>query len=103
MPFSNHGKTQRIYTTPEHKAARAELLAHYTPGDPCCLCGHPMWPRPDGRTDWLHADHVPGTTKYRGLAHGYPCPECKGKRCNQSDGARRGRERQDQRSTDLKW
>jgi hypothetical protein len=61
-----------------------------------------MHPRPNGKTDNLHADHVPGTTRYRGLAHGTPCPTC-GKRCNQSDGGRRGRARQNAKTTQLRW
>lgn len=82
-------QTNPLYRTPAHRAARAALLAAYQPGDPCCLCGHAMWPLSDGRTSNLHADHIPGTTQYRGLAHGTPCEEC-GVRCNQSDGSLRG-------------
>ncbi len=79
-----------IYATPQHKAARRALLARYQPGDPCCLCGHAMYPP----TRNLDADHLPGTDSYRGLAHGNgKCQVC-GKRCNRSDGARRGRARQ---------
>lgn len=96
MGWSTHRPGMNpIYRTKAHREARAALLRAYQPGDPCCLCGHPMWPRPDGRTDNLHADHEPGTTSYRGLAHGSPCQEC-GKNCNQVDGAKRGRARQEQ-------
>lgn len=98
MPFARNRKADAIYATPAHRKARAALLAAYQPGDPCCLCGHPMWPP----TRNLHADHDPLTGGYRGLAHGAPCGAC-GKRCNQSDGARRGRARQDRRSTRLQW
>ncbi|MGZ4573385.1 MAG: endonuclease domain-containing protein [Mycobacteriaceae bacterium] len=59
------------------------MLKAYRPGDPCCLCGQPMYPP----TRDLHADHDPATGGYRGLAHA---------QCNVSDGARRGRSRQDQ-------
>jgi hypothetical protein len=94
------------YSTRAHRAARAKLLAAYQPGDPCCICGHPMYPLPDGRTSNLHADHHPddetGQT-YRGLAHGEPCQDC-GARCNQSDGAQRGRARQDETTEqDARW
>jgi hypothetical protein len=45
------------YRSATHKKARAAMLAAYRPGDPCCLCGHPMWPP----TSTLHADHDPAT------------------------------------------
>lgn len=78
------------YRTKEHRQARATLLAAYTPGDPCCICGHPMWPP----TSNLHADHTPDGLNYRGLAHGTtPCQDC-GHRCNVRDGAKRARARQ---------
>lgn len=86
-----------IYRTPEHRAARAALVQAHEPGDPCCLCGHPMW----DEVRYLHADHEPGTDQYRGLAHGTkPCQDC-GIKCNVVDGARRGRARQE--VTDLDW
>lgn len=92
-----HTTTAAIYRTRDHKRARAQLLATYTPGDPCCICGHPMWPP----TSNLHADHDPDDhTRYRGLAHGTtPCQDC-GQRCNVQDGARRGRARQ---NTPTRW
>lgn len=77
MPKSQYGR--------KHREARAEMIRHHQPGDPCCLCGHPMW----GPTRLIHADHIPGTDEYRGLAHGYPCETC-GLTCNQRDGAVRG-------------
>lgn len=89
--------TQAIYRTPEHRAARAALLAQHCDGAPCCLCGHPMY----GPTKNFDADHLPGTDTYRGLAHGLrPCQVC-GKRCNRSDGAKRGRARQT--ASALRW
>ena len=97
MPWPTTNQTKPIYTTPAHRHARAQLLQRYTPGDPCCLCGHPMWPP----TSNLHADHNPTTGGYRGLAHGtQPCQDC-GVRCNVTDGARRGRARQN--TTRLTW
>jgi hypothetical protein len=78
--------TARGYGT-AHMKARGELLARFTPGDPCCLCHRPMW-----TAKGLHADHIPGTDQYRGLAH---------PRCNIRDGARRGRARQT--ATRLRW
>lgn len=102
MPFQRNRRANEIYATKAHRDGRAALLAAFTPGDPCCLCGHPMWPKPDGSLSHLHADHSPGTTRYRGLAHGEPCETC-GERCNPVEGARRGRARQDTRSTTLDW
>lgn len=99
MPWAQRKGSARIYQTPEHRAARAALIAAHQDGDPCCLCGHPM----TGPTRYLHADHVPGTDRYRGLAHGTrPCPTC-GRKCNVQDGAKRGRARQANRSTNLRW
>ena len=99
MPWDRSAGTNPIYRTAAHRLARAALLKAYTPGDPCCLCGHPMWPLPDGRTSNLHADHLPGTSQYRGLAHGNACETC-GKSCNQTDGAVRARARQETRNLD---
>ena len=84
-----------IYRTRAHRKARAALIAVYQPGDPCCLCHHPMWPEPDGSTSHLHADHDPDDpTRYRGLAHGTaPCQDC-GRLCNVVDGSERARARQ---------
>jgi hypothetical protein len=82
---------------PAHRKARLAYLAAYQPGDPCCLCGHPM----HGPTSGLELDHLPGTQTYRGLAHGMTrCSTC-GLRCNRTDGARRGRARQT--SSHLRW
>lgn len=89
MAWAQRSGSQPIYRTAKHRTARAALVAAFTDGDPCCICGHPMHPP----TRNLHADHIPGTDEYRGLAHGTPCPTC-GRRCNQSDGAQRGRARQ---------
>jgi hypothetical protein len=82
MPWSDSRRgASPIYRTPEHRKARAKLLAAFQPGDPCCLCGRPMYPP----TRNLHADHDPAGNGYRGLSHGL---------CNVRDGARRGRARQ---------
>ena len=91
MAFAVGSGAQPKYRSKRHQQARAAMLRAYRPGDPCCLCGHPMWPP----TSALHADHDPtDTTRYRGLAHGTtPCQDC-GERCNVVDGARRGRARQ---------
>lgn len=98
MPWSSSRPgTAAIYRTAAHRDARAALVAAFRPGDPCCLCGHPM----HGPTRNLDADHLPGTDQYRGLAHGAArCTVC-GKRCNRSDGARRGRARQT--ASRLRW
>lgn len=62
MPWNrsrpNGDKASAIYRTPEHRNARAALVAAHDDGDPCCLCGHPMY----GPTRNLDADHLPGTT-----------------------------------------
>lgn len=78
-----------IHRTSAHRTARAALIARYQPGDPCCLCGHPMLTARYLEAD--HDPHDPTRRTYRGLAHGarHPCQVC-GKRCNSSDGARRG-------------
>lgn len=71
------------YRSPEHKQWRAKLLAAFTPGQACGLCGKPMWPP----TSRLHADHTS-----QALTHAA---------CNVRDGARRGRGKQD--STRIRW
>ena len=98
MAFDRSKTAADIYRTPEHRKARAAILEQYQPGDPCCLCGHAMWPPTSG----LHADHDPADpTRYRGLAHGTtPCQDC-GVKCNVTDGAKRARARQDE--TTLTW
>lgn len=70
-----------------HAAARKQALATYHPGDPCCLCTRPL----GTNTRRIHLDHNPHGG-YRGLAHA---------RCNVTDGARRGRARQ--QSSPLRW
>lgn len=90
MPWSRSAGAAPVYRTAQHRKARAALLDAFQPGDPCCLCGHPMYPP----TRYLHADHDPTTGGYRGLAHA---------RCNVRDGARRGRARQNARTTQLQW
>lgn len=99
--FTPH-PSRPIYSTRAHRRARTTLLTHYTPGDPCSICHHPMHPQPNGTTTNLHADHCPHcqgrgcdqcaglspVPGYRGLAHGSKCPTC-GHRCNQRDGALR--------------
>lgn len=84
------GPTNPIYRDRAHAKARAALIAAFAPGDPCCLCGHPMW-----HSKRLEADHLPGTDLYRGLAHGagHRCTVC-GRACNQSDAGKRARSRQ---------
>jgi hypothetical protein len=88
VPWSSRKGTAAVYRTPEHRKARAALLTAFRPGDPCCLCGRPMY----GPTSRLHADHDPVTGGYRGLSH---------ERCNVRDGARRGRARQN--VSRLRW
>jgi hypothetical protein len=89
MPWSaSRPGSSPIYRTAEHRKARAALLAVFALGDPCCLCGRPMY----GPTKNLHADHWPGTDQYRGLAHEV---------CNRSDGSRRARARQG--ASRLRW
>ena len=76
------------YKTPEHRALRRDLLAAFTPGDPCAFCGTPMW----GPAAAIHLGHQDDGVRYRGLEHAA---------CNVRDGARRGRARQD--VTRLQW
>jgi hypothetical protein len=99
VPWAKRSGSAKIYADPAYRKARAALVAAFTPGDPCCLCGHPIW-----TSRYIEAQHRPGTEQLDGLSHGTrnPCPTC-GKRCNQVDGARRGRTRQEKRSTDLRW
>lgn len=80
MSFPKNKGRSEIHGSPLHVRTRKTLLATWKPGDPCCLCGQPMW----GPTSQIHADHLPGTTQYRGLAHAH---------CNRRDGARRGAQR----------
>ena len=100
MPWDRRSPTNPIYRTPAHKRARAALLAAFTPGDPCCLCSHPMYPP----TRNLHADHDPADpTRYRGLAHGTaPCQTC-GVRCNVRDGSVRARAKQEAPPRPTRW
>ena len=98
MPFAKR-TTNPLYRSPKYLRDRAALVAAFRPGDPCCLCGHPI------RTArYVEAQHQPGTETLVGLAHGTRnrCPTC-GKRCNQSDGGKRGRARQNKKQTRLKW
>lgn len=102
MPWSKSrpsgSGTDAIYRTPEHRRARAALLAQHYEGAPCCLCSGPMY----GPTRNLHADHCPtcrghgcercGGAGYRGLSHGA---------CNRRDGSVRARARQT--ATRLQW
>jgi hypothetical protein len=81
MAWVKRNSAAPIYRTTAHRRARAALIAAFTPGDACCLCGQPMYPP----TRQLHADHEPGTLAYRGLAHA---------QCNVEDAARRARARQ---------
>lgn len=73
----------------EHRKARAAAIAQLERAGVgiCCIGGEPIYP---GQS--LHLDHTPDRTAYRGLA----CA-----RHNRSDGAKRGRARQN--VTRLKW
>jgi len=99
VPWAKRQGTDPLYRSPTYLKARAALIAAFQPGDPCCLCGHAIL-----TTRYVEAQHIPGTETLQGLAHGTRnrCPSC-GKRCNQVDGAKRGRARQDTRTTQLRW
>lgn len=99
MPWARRSGTAPIYRTAKYRTDRAALIAAFQPGDPCCLCGHPMW-----TTRYIEAQHRPGTETLVGLAHGTRnrCHTC-GKGCNQTDGGKRARARQNRRSTNLRW
>ncbi len=73
----------------EHRRARAAAIAQLERAGVgiCCIGGEPIYP---GQA--LHLDHTPDRSGYRGLA----CA-----RHNRSDGAKRGRARQD--VTRLRW
>lgn len=60
-----------------HRRLREELLAAFTPGQPCARCGRPMW----GPASKIHLGHDHVNGGYLGLEH---------EKCNEADGARRG-------------
>lgn len=62
-----------------HQAARRALLP-FAIGTPCLHCGKPML-----ADEALDLDHIPGTTRYRGIVHAF---------CNRQEGGRRGRAKQ---------
>jgi hypothetical protein len=83
MPWSNaRPNPERRGYGKEHRAIRAAAIAELERNGVgiCCIGGEPIYP---GQA--LHLDHTPDRTGYRGLA----CA-----RHNRSDGARRGRARQ---------
>jgi hypothetical protein len=90
MPWakSRPSADKRGYGT-EHRKARAAAIAQLERAGVgiCCIGGEPIYP---GQA--LHLDHTPDRTGYRGLA----CA-----RHNRSDGAKRGRARQN--VTTIKW
>ena len=90
MPWSSHRPPpdKRGYGK-EHRAARARAIAELERAGVgiCCIGGEPIYP---GQP--LHLDHTPDRQSYRGLA----CA-----RHNRSDGAKRGRARQN--VTTLRW
>lgn len=85
MPWSRDRPRadRRGYGT-EHRKARAAAIAELERSGigRCCIGGEPIYPH---QASALHLDHTPDRTAYRGLA----CA-----RHNRSDGARRGRARQ---------
>lgn len=78
-----HGYVNPKYRDKQHRDWRAALIAAFTPGQPCGLCGEPMYPP----TRNLHADHTSMALTHR--------------RCNVKDGARIARARQT--SSRLRW
>lgn len=103
MPWSTSrpkgSGTDAIYRTPEHRRMRARLLAELERNGTgrCCIGGEPIY---FGQA--VHADHCP-------TCRGHGCGSCggvgyRGLACaahNRSDGATRGRERQN--SSPLRW
>jgi hypothetical protein len=67
--------TARGYGTP-HQKLRKQLIAAFTPGQPCARCGQPIWN--PAEADLGHTDDK---MAYTGLEH---------QRCNRADGPRRG-------------
>ena len=57
--------TQRGYGI-AHQRTRTHALRDLRPGQPCHLCGKPMWPH-----QRLDLDHTTDRTAYRGLAHAH--------------------------------
>jgi len=90
MPWSRSRPSadKRGYGT-EHRKARAAAMAQLERDGigRCCIGGEPIYP---GQA--LHLDHTPDRSAYRGLA----CAKH-----NRSDGAKRGRARQN--VTSLRW
>jgi hypothetical protein len=90
MTFARSKKSsaQRGYGQ-AHRDARAKALADLARigVGVCCIGGEPIYP---GQA--LHLDHLPDRSGYRGLA----CAQH-----NRTDGARRGRARQN--SSSLRW
>lgn len=89
MPWSKPkaSSSKRGYGA-EHRRIRAKWQAVVDRGEvSCCLCGQPIAPG----SRW-HLDHTPDRTGYRGPAH---------VGCNQTDGARRARAKQNK--TQINW
>jgi hypothetical protein len=104
MPWDRRAPTAALYRSRQYQRDRAALIAAFKPGQPCCLCGHPIT-----TARYVEAQHQPGTTILVGLAHGTKnrCPTC-GKRCNQVDAAirvnrARAARQQNGRVTQLQW
>ncbi|GAB3884548.1 hypothetical protein [Terrabacter terrigena] len=95
MPFKKGRPTASLYRSAKYQADRTALVKAFKPGQACVLCGHPIHV-----VKYVEAQHIPGTDQLLGLAHGTRnrCTVCR-RPCNQTDGARRGRARQDNRET----
>ncbi|GAB3075415.1 hypothetical protein GCM10027053_46410 [Intrasporangium mesophilum] len=88
MSWNQYPSSKAIYRRTSHKLARARAVKAFRPGDPCALCGRPMWPARNGSLSHLHLDHDPSDPtrqRYRGLVHA---------KCNASDAGRRARAKQ---------
>lgn len=99
MGFPRHSGAAAKYRTREHREYRASLVRQLErDGYLTCTAKDCVFPtrditNPNGRArDGLHAGHNAAGTDYDGPQHNA---------CNVSDGARRGRARQD--TTTLQW
>jgi hypothetical protein len=103
MPWSKNQPPRRVYRTAKYRRDRAALIAAFRPGQPCCLCGHPI-----ETLSYVEAQHIPGTDTLLGLCHGTRnrCGVCR-RPCNQTDAAIRSNQRRPprppRRTSHLRW
>lgn len=101
MPFAKRSAPAAKYRTRQHREYRAALVQQLKrDGYLTCTAKTCVFPtrhitNPNGRArDGLHAGHNDAGTDYDGPQHNA---------CNVKDGARRGRARQNQKASQLRW